>query len=64
MKRTHQTPWKLVKNSWQYTTIYDSDGNTVCRFDLEDWDVTEETQEELEAEQEQLAQRIIDAVNR
>jgi len=57
------TPWTLVQNSWQYTTIYDAEGNIVCRLDLEDWNVTEDNQDELEAVQTQIARRIIDAVN-
>lgn len=53
-------PWRYVGNSWQYTTIYDANDRTVCRLDLEDWDVTEDNQDELEKEQERVA-RIIAA---
>jgi hypothetical protein len=63
-KRECPTPWKFVQNSWQYTTIYDANGNHVCQLDLEDWGVTEENQDELEKAQEIVAHRIIDAVNR
>lgn len=58
------TPWTFVQNSWQYTTIYDAEGSTICRLDLEDWNVTEDNQDELEAVQTQIARRIVDAVNR
>jgi hypothetical protein len=57
------TPWTLVQNSWRYTTIYDAEGHTICRLDLEDWSVTERNQNELEAVQMQIARRIVDAVN-
>ena len=57
------TPWHAVANSWQYTTIYDADGLPVCRFDLEDWPVTEENQQEFEKAQAALVARVIEAVN-
>jgi hypothetical protein len=57
------TPWTFVQNSWQYTTIYDAEGNPICRLDLEDWSVTEDNQDALEAVQTQIARRIVDAVN-
>jgi len=56
-------PWHSVKNSWQYTTIYDANSNHVCRFDLEDWPVTEENQDELEKRQAELVALIVEAVN-
>jgi hypothetical protein len=56
-------PWTLTQNSWQYTTIYDADGNSICRLDLEDWSVTEENQDDLEKVQTQIASRIVKAVN-
>ena len=60
---TVNLPWTLVQNSWQHTTIYDASGRPVCTFDLEDWDVTEDTQDVLEAEQYALATFIVDAAN-
>lgn len=57
------TPWTLTANSWQYTTIYDANGNTVCRLDLEDWGITEENQDELEKVQAKIARLIVDKVN-
>lgn len=51
-------PWKIVANSWQYTTIYAADDTPICTLDLEDWDVTEENQEALELEQARVAHLI------
>ena len=51
-------PWSYVANSWQYTTIYDHSGRTICRLDLEDWEVTEDNQDDLEREQERVARLI------
>lgn len=48
-------PWTMTGNSWQCTTVYDSDGNRVCLLDLEDWGVTEDNQVDLEREQERVA---------
>ena len=56
-------PWSLVANSWQYTTIYDADEAVMCRLDLEDWDATEETQDDLEKHQASIARQIVRAVN-
>lgn len=56
-------PWKAVSNSWQYTTIYDADGNAICRLNLEDWGVTEENQDALERRQAQVAELIVNAIN-
>lgn len=65
MAKTKQAPlpWTLTKNSWQYTTIYDAEGNSICRLDLEDWSVTESNQDGLEKVQTQTAERIVKAVN-
>lgn len=63
MTKQAPLPWTLTQNSWQYTTIYDAEGNPICRLDLEDWSVTEDNQDALEAVQTQIARRIIDAVN-
>lgn len=63
MTKQAPLPWTLTQNSWQYTTIYDAEGNHVCRLDLEDWSVTEENQDELEKVQTQIASRIVKAVN-
>lgn len=63
MKTKAPLPWKFVANSWQHTTIYDAAGDIVCRLDLEDWDVTEENQDALEALQESVARSIVDAAN-
>ncbi len=51
-------PWSVTSNSWQYTTIYDADKSPVCVLDLEDWDVTEETQDALEKRQAEVARLI------
>jgi hypothetical protein len=57
-------PWKFTANSWQYTTIYDANGDAICRLDLEDWGVTEDNQDALEAVQAKVAALIVEAVNR
>jgi hypothetical protein len=64
MKTNAPLPWKFVANSWQHTTVYDANGDVVCRLDLEDWDVTEENQDALEALQETVARSIVDAANK
>lgn len=56
-------PWHSVENSWQYTTVYDANDNHIFRHDLEDWSVTEDNQDELEAEQARLVNFIVKAVN-
>jgi hypothetical protein len=56
-------PWTVTANSWQYTSIYDFGGHVVCRLDLEDWGVTEESQDRLEKSQAKVAAFIIKAVN-
>ncbi len=56
-------PWTMTGNSWQYTSIYDAGGHVVCRLDLEDWGVTEESQDRLEKAQAEAAELIIKAVN-
>ena len=56
-------PWRFVANSWQYTTIYDGNGDVICRLDLEDWGVTEENQDDLEKVQAKVAALIVAAVN-
>ncbi len=53
-----QEPWSIVKNSWQYTTIHNESGEAICTLDLEDWGVTEENQDELEARQAKVAAKI------
>lgn len=63
MTKQAPLPWTLTQNSWQYTTIYDAEGNHVCRLDLEDWSVTEENQDDLEKVQTQIASRIVKGVN-
>ena len=64
MSETSPRPWKAVENSWQYTTIYDANGNEVCRLDLERFDgLNEDTQEEYEEIQRNDAEMIIRAVN-
>jgi len=63
MTKQAPLPWTLTQNSWQYTTIYDAEGKPICRLDLEDWSVTEDNQDALEAVQTQIARRIVDAVN-
>ena len=57
-------PWTITANSWQYTTIYDGNGDVICRLDLEDWGVTEENQDDLEKVQAKVAALIVSAVNR
>jgi hypothetical protein len=61
MKRRAPGQWRFVGNSWQHTTVYSQDDAPVCRLDLEDWDVTEDNQDELEAEQERVARLIVAA---
>lgn len=56
-------PWTFTANSWQYTTIYDGNGDAICRLDLEDWGVTEDNQDDLEKVQAKVATLIIEAVN-
>lgn len=58
------TPWTFTANSWQYTTIYDANGDAICRLDLEDWGVTEDNQDDLEKVQEKVARLIVDSVNK
>ncbi len=58
MSEANHTPWKFVGNNWQYTTIYNANGVPICQLDLEDWGVTEENQDELEAEQTKCARLI------
>ncbi len=57
-ERDDMGSWKVVGNSWQYTTIYGADGAPICRMDLEDWGVTEDNQEELEEKQATIARLI------
>jgi hypothetical protein len=57
-------PWKMTANSWQYTTIYDANGDVICRLDLEDWGVNEDNQDALESVQAKVAALIVEAVNR
>jgi hypothetical protein len=59
----HALPWSATANSWQYTTIYDANRATVCRFDLEDRGVTEDNQDTLEKQQEQTVNLVVIAVN-
>ena len=62
MSETSPRPWKAVENSWQYTTIYDANGNEVCRLDLERFDgLNEDTQEEYEKIQRADAELIVNA---
>lgn len=56
-------PWTMTQNSWQYTTIYDANRSPICQFDLEDWHVTEENQDDLEKVQAKVANLIIASVN-
>jgi hypothetical protein len=63
MPKEVPTPWTATANSWQFTTIYDASGSAVCRFDLEDWGVTEETQERLEQMQADVVAAVLAAVN-
>ena len=32
--KTSPLPWRIINNSWQFTTIVDANGNNVCEFDL------------------------------
>jgi hypothetical protein len=57
-------PWTFTANSWQYTTIYDGNGDAICRLDLEDLGVTEDNQDTLEKVQAKIAALIVAAVNR
>lgn len=56
-------PWTFTPNSWRETTIYDAEGLPVCLFDLLNWPVTEDNQEELMKAQAELAVYIVKAVN-
>ena len=56
-------PWTSVANSWQYTSIYDADNLPVCRFDLEDWPVTEDNQDAFEKAQAEVVALVVEAVN-
>lgn len=57
-------PWTAVENSWRYTTIYDSNDQQVCRFDLEDVAVvTEDNQEACEDIQRARVNLILASVN-
>lgn len=55
IKRKTDWPWHVVGHNWQNTTIYDVDKTPICKMDLEDWDVTEDNQDELEAYQAKIA---------
>ena len=53
-------PWKVIENSWQYTTIYDAHDREICRLDLERFeDLNEETQDKYEAIQRADAAAIV-----
>ena len=55
-------PWKVIENSWQYTTIYDAHDREICRLDLERFeDLNEETQGKYEAIQRADAAAIVRA---
>lgn len=53
-----KAPWYVVGHNWQNTTVYDANKTPMCGLDLEDWKVTEENQEELEAQQAKVANLI------
>lgn len=57
----YKAPWTFTQNSWDTTTVYDSERKTVCTLQLSEEDVTEDNQYEKEAEQEQLAKLIVKA---
>ena len=62
--KTSPLPWRIINNSWQFTTIVDANGNNVCEFDLERFeDLNEDNQEEYENIQRNDAEMIIAAVN-
>jgi len=62
--KTSPLPWRIINNSWQFTTIVDANGNNVCEFDLERFeDLNEGNQEEYENIQRNDAEMIIAAVN-
>ena len=62
--KTSPLPWRIVNNSWQFTTIVDANGNNVCEFDLERFEgLNEDNQEEYENIQRNDAEMIIVAVN-
>ncbi len=62
--KTSPLPWRIINNSWQFTTIVDANGNNVCEFDLERFeDLNEDNQEEYENIQRHDAEMIIAAVN-
>lgn len=56
-------PMTATKNSWQYTTIYGSNGIAIMRLDLDDWSVTEDNQDALEVVQAQMVKYILASVN-
>lgn len=55
-------PWSHTDNSWEISTIYDSDSNIVCEVEI-DSEVTAETQEKFEALKKANARRIVACVN-
>ena len=62
--KTSPLPWRIINNSWQFTTIVDANGNNVCEFDLERFeDLNEDNQEEYENIQRHDVEMIIAAVN-
>jgi len=62
MSEVSPRPWKAVENSWQYTTIYDANGNEVCRLNLERFaGLSEDTQEHYEAIQRADVEMILQA---
>lgn len=62
---SNETPWpkvKLVGHSWSDSSIYTEDGKYLCGSSIEG-DATEDTQEELEAEQTETLTRFCDVWN-
>jgi hypothetical protein len=40
-------PWRIVEHSWEESSVYDAETDTICNIKI-DWDVTEETQAHYE----------------
>lgn len=43
-----KSKWEVVEHNWSDTSIYDQDGNLICKMSIDDEDTTEENQEERE----------------
>ena len=62
MSNEMNLPWKVCRNSWEVSTIYDCNEYPVCSIRI-DPDVTEHTQDILERAKEERAAHIVKCVN-